>query len=122
MRYGVVEIGRGGGGDGDGDGDDDGSRDTGSLVSVCSVLMLAMLLPESARVVVEALAGAGVEAASTDTVAKDSSLLLEDVDSLGKLATEAELELDALDREMGEESPVLLPSPDERLDSGCGGR
>lgn len=70
MRYGVVEIGRGGGGDGDGDGDDDGNddgdddgdddgpRDEGSLVSVCSVIMLAMLSPESARVVVEALAGA----------------------------------------------------------------
>lgn len=118
MRYGVVEIGRGGGGDGDGD--DDGSRDEGSLVSVCSVLLLAMLLPES-RVVVEALAGARVEAASTGTVAKDSSLLL-DVDSLGKLAIEAELELDALDREMGEESPAPLPFPDARLDSGCDGR
>lgn len=119
MRYGVVEIGRGGGG---GDGDGDGPRGEGSLVSGCSVLILAMLLPESARDVVEALAGAGVEAISTDTVAKDSSLLLEDMDSLGKLVNEAELELDALGREMGEESPVLLPFSDAKLDSGCCGR
>lgn len=89
------------------------------MVSVCSLLTL---LPESAKVVLEALTGAGVEAASSGTLAKDSSLLLEDVDSLGKLDTETELELHALDLEIDEEPPVLLLFPDTKLDSDCGGR
>lgn len=92
------------------------------MVSVCSLLTLVILLPESAKAVVEAMTGTGVEAASRDTLAIISSLLLEDVDSLGKLETETELELHALDREMDEDSSVVVLFPDATLDSGCGGR